>query len=105
MGDSTRQRAFIVKSTTTIELKHQYKKKNGNRSSNNAFFLSLDGTNYRVCKLFFMVTQNVGNRTIRTTLKKGGYNKEYVEGELRGNRGKQKKLSPDIVTLVTNHIN
>lgn len=69
------------------------------------FFLSLDDTNYRVCKLFFMATLNIGDRTIRTALKKGGYNKEYVEGELRGNHGKQKKLSPDIVTLVTNHIN
>lgn len=52
MGDLTRQRAFIVKSTTTIEPKHQYIKENSNRSSNNAFFLSLDSTNYRVCKLF-----------------------------------------------------
>lgn len=45
--------------------------------------LILKGTKYRVCKLFFMATLNIGDRTIRTALKKGGSNKEYVEGELR----------------------
>lgn len=37
MGDLTRQRAFIVKSITTVEPKHQYKKENSNHSPNNAF--------------------------------------------------------------------
>lgn len=38
MGDLTRQRAFIVKSTSIIKPKYQYKKENSNRLSNNAFF-------------------------------------------------------------------
>lgn len=61
----TRRRAFIVKSTTTIGSKHQYKKDNSNRASNNAFILSLEGINDRVCKLFCMATLNIGDRTIR----------------------------------------
>lgn len=52
-----------------------------------------------------MATLNIGDRTIRTALKKGGFNKDHVEGELRGNHGKQKKLNPEIVSLVTYHIN
>lgn len=44
MGDLTRQRAFIVKSTTTIEPKHQHKKENSSRSLNNAIFLFVEGT-------------------------------------------------------------
>lgn len=54
MGDLTRQRAFLVKSTKIIQPKHQYKRDNSNRSSNNAFFFILEGINDRVCKVFFL---------------------------------------------------
>lgn len=50
-----------------------------------------------------MATLNIGNKTIRTALKKCG--EHDVEGELRGNHGKQRKLCPEIVNLVSKHIN
>lgn len=43
-----------------------------------------------------MATLNIGDRTIRTALKKSGFNKEYIESELRENHGKQRKLSAEI---------
>lgn len=105
MADLLKQRAYIVKCTTIIQPKYKYQNENLSRLSNSSFFLPVDDTNIRVCKKIFMATLNIGDRFIRTALKKGGRTTNFIEGDLRGKHDNKKKLDPELINKICEHIN
>lgn len=103
MGDITSQRAFVVNHTSEVSAKYKYSKEGSKRLSNNSFFFPLNNTNHRVCKKMFMSTLCIGDRFIRTSLAKNNMQLSLVD--MRGKHGKQKKLDPQILKSIVDHIN
>lgn len=52
-----------------------------------------------------MATLNIRDRFVRTALLKGGRTTNFVEGDLRGKHGNNKKLAPETVNQICDHIN
>jgi len=104
MENITSRRAFIIKYTSLVTAKYKYIKEGNKRLSNNAFFLPLDYVSHRVCKKMFMATLFIGDKFIRTTIKKSSKG-NFILNDLRGKHGIQKSLNPELVTGIKNHIN
>ncbi|XP_029340907.1 zinc finger BED domain-containing protein 1-like [Acyrthosiphon pisum] len=52
-----------------------------------------------------VVTNRRRDRFVRTALIKGGRTNNFVEGDLRGKHGNKKKLAPEIINQICDHIN
>lgn len=105
LADVTRQRDFIVQSTSKIEPKYRYIKQGTTRerSNNLAYSFMKAGKKVRVCRKFFMSTLDIGDTVLRNAQKKISC-EGFIEGEKRGKHGKQRKLEESIKNSVRQHI-
>lgn len=95
LGDSTRQKDFILYSTETVaNAKKQCDECDNNtkkRGPNYAFYFEVNSKKIRVCKEFFKATLDINDRviaTVRDKVTKHG----YVTEDLRGKHQKTKLL-------------
>lgn len=83
LGDITRQREFIARSSEVIKPSHRFTMKNEPRTFNSAFFFNINDAKKRVCKQFFVNTLGISDRTVRTVKRKLDDN-GFLEGDQRG---------------------
>lgn len=109
LGQIEKQREYIKQCMTIIEPTYRYVRVGGTRETrgnNNAYyFTNNNNQKVRVCKLFFINTLDINDRTIRTVHEKrykvGGV---LLESDQRGKHGKQKALDPVIREGIREHI-
>lgn len=107
-GDLSLQRQFICKNMTKIEPKYRYVRVGSTRQNfNHAYYLPKDNKRIRVCKVFFMNTLGISDKTIRTVVKKNS--EPQLTGiqmqDKRGKHGKQFKLDAALKDGAKAHIN
>lgn len=106
LSDLQRQRGFLLKSIETVTPKYQYKRVHSNRGNNHAFYFSIKGTKFRVCKMFFKSTLAITDRPIRTVIQKQTYNTEgMITPEQRGTHDHHYHVDDDVKNGVRSHIN
>lgn len=99
LGNLQEQRHFIRSCLTPID----FKVKKERRLPNNKFYFEITGRKIRVCKLYFVNTLGISDRTVRTVLEKS---KEGVlENEKRGKHENHKRVDSCIISDIVNHIN
>lgn len=104
-GDLTAQRHFISDNMTTIEPKYRYVRVGSTRQNfNHAYFFPQHGRRIRVCKVFFMNTLAISDKTIRTVVKKNSERIGLMQ-ENRGKHGNQFQLEAALKDGVKAHIN
>lgn len=82
ISDLTQKRVFLIRHIEQIIPK--YRRSNGLRSLNYAYFFDIDDTRIQVCKTFFTKTLDISHVFIKTAIKKLNSEKGYLEGERRG---------------------
>lgn len=87
ISDLTQKRMFLIRHIERIIPK--YRRSNGVRSLNFAYFFEINNKRIQVCKTFFTKTLDISHVFIKTAIKKLNSEKGYLEGE---RRGKCKKL-------------
>lgn len=106
MGDLQRQREFIKDSTKTVTPQYQRITLNRHRvrGHNQAYYITKEGKQIRVCKLFFRNTFDLSERAIYTTFQKTDKNTAVLDLEMRGKHGKGVKLDEELVKSAKEHI-
>lgn len=105
-GDLQRQREFVSSCMQAIEPRYQYKRENSNRKPNNSFYLTINGTKTRVCKIFFKNTLAITDRFLRTVLEKKGSSASGMIGlDCRGKHEKHRKTDAEVLKAIKEHIN
>lgn len=82
ISDLTQKRVFLIRHIEQIIPK--YRRSNGLRSLNYAYFFEIDDRRIQVCKMFFTKTLDISHVFIKTAIKKLNSEKGYLEGERRG---------------------
>lgn len=108
LGSVTKQWTYICNSTSIIIPKYRYIRESGTRkrrSHNHAYYFNLPHRKLVVCKVFFMNTLGISDRTIRTALaKQNKVSDTLVEGDRRGKHGKHKKIDESIINGIKEYI-
>lgn len=97
------QRAFIRSCMMEVQPRYRYSNAQNPRLPNNAFYFTLDGKKIRVCKLFFINTLDITDRQLRTVKSKTNSH-GIVEPERRGKHDKKKRVDPELLQSIRNHI-
>ncbi|KAK3092227.1 hypothetical protein FSP39_000013 [Pinctada imbricata] len=96
------QREFISRSVTKTN-KAKHTRENSRRKYSYSYFLPKDSENIRVCKMFFLKTLDIGEKTVSYTLNKDNDNKAH---DRRGHKlGQATKITKDQRQFVRDHIN
>lgn len=82
ISDLTEKRVFLIRHIEHIIPK--YRRSNGLRSLNYAYFFEIDDKRIQVCKTFFTKTLDISHTFIKTAIKKLNSEKGCLEGERRG---------------------
>lgn len=104
LGNIQLQRAFIRSCMTDVSPKYRYTNAANPRLLNQAFYFTVDGVKIRVCKSFFIRTLDISDRQIRTVKSKTN-GSGFVERDLRGRHENRKKIDPNVLQDIKNHIN
>ncbi|XP_037025022.1 transcriptional repressor CTCFL-like isoform X2 [Bradysia coprophila] len=80
--DLTQKRAFLIRHIEMVIPK--YRRSNGLRSLNHAYFFEVDAKRIQVCKTFFVRTLDISHVFIKTAIRKFNSEKGHLEGERRG---------------------
>lgn len=106
LGNIEKQREYIASNMSSVNPKYKYSNAEHPRKPNNAFFFIMSGTKIRVCKLFFMATLAINNRTIQTVVRKQNYSEtgKVIEIDKRGKHNNHKKVDEEIKNRIRNHI-
>ncbi|XP_046970419.1 uncharacterized protein LOC124537590 [Vanessa cardui] len=101
------QRQFIYSNMTEIKPKYRYTRVGSTRQNlNHSYYLPLNGERTRVCKVFFMNTLAISEKTIRTVVKKQKSSLKGVQlKEFRGKHNNHPKLDSSLKDDVRDHIN
>lgn len=91
LGDLTRQREFIARNSKVLKPSYRFTKKDQPRNFNSSFFFVIDCKEVRVCKLFFVNTLGISDRTVRTVKRKLD-DSGFLEGEKRGKHDNHQTL-------------
>ncbi|KAI8420441.1 hypothetical protein MSG28_008931 [Choristoneura fumiferana] len=106
MADLECQRQFIRNNMSKVETKYRYTRVGSNRiNMNNAYYLPLNEQRIRVCKLFFMNTLSISDKTIRTVVQKTSKHTGIQLKDGRGKHDNHHKLDASLVDGVKAHIN
>lgn len=106
LGDLQLQREFIVRHVDTKETKQKTTNKDtSRRQKTNNYYVTVEGSRIHVCKMFFLNTLGISERTARTALNKLTAS-GVVEKEKRGGRQSENVISRDkrIREAIENHI-
>lgn len=105
LGEIELQRSFIRNSMIEVKPKYKYTNAERPRNPNCAYYFTVNGIKIRVCKKFFINTLDICDKIIRTVKSKTN-EQGFIERDLRGrNVEKRKKIDPNIVQDIKNHIN
>lgn len=106
-GDLNVQRQFIYNNMTNIEPKYRYIRVGSTRQNlNHAYYFTKMGQRIRVCKLFFMNTLAISDKSIRTVVKKNSGSITGIQmQDNRGKHGNQFKLDAALKDRAKEHIN
>lgn len=106
MADLQAQRRFIYSNMTTLEPKYRYIRVGSTRQNfNHGYYLPRENKRIRVCKVFFMNTLAVSDKTIRTVVKKTCNLMDDQLKECRGKHDNHHKLCSNLTDGVKVHIN
>ncbi|CAH2086925.1 unnamed protein product [Euphydryas editha] len=105
-GDLNLQRQFIYNNMIKIEPKYRYIRVESTRQNfNHAYNLPQNNKRIRVCKVFFMNTLAISDKTIRTVVKRNSGPTGIQMQDNRGKHGKQLRLDAALKAGAKMHIN
>ncbi|CAG9793954.1 unnamed protein product [Diatraea saccharalis] len=102
LGSLVAQRAYIRTCMVDVTPKYKYTNAEHPRRPNKAFYFTIDDQRIKVCKTFFKNTLSVSERMVYTVQSK--MNEGFAMNELRGKHQNHKKLDPELLNDIRNHI-
>ena len=108
LGSLQRQRDFLNSCLTTLKVPYRRVKEGAakTRNQNCVFHFTVNGESKRTCKLFFMNTLSISERTLRTVIEgRNSSSTGVIPEDKRGKHAHHNQVNPEILQSVRDHIN
>lgn len=108
LGTLQRQRDFLNSCLTTLKVPYRRVKEGAakTRKQNCVFHFTVNGESNRVCKIFFINTLGISERTLRTVIEgRNSCSTGVIPEDKRGKHGHHNQTNPEILQSVRDHIN
>ncbi|CAH1225638.1 unnamed protein product [Diabrotica balteata] len=95
--------SFIGKQVTSVPVKRRYMGDNNRRKRTLEYSISINGTNHRVCKKFFLGTYDISEKKVRTSVEKLAPT-GVTKIDHRSKKEPPNKKSDEVKNLIRDHI-
>lgn len=107
LGTLQRQRDFLNSCLTTLKVPYRRVKEGAakTRKQNCVYHFTVNGESKRTCKIFFINTLGISERTLRTVIEgRNSCSTGVIPDDKRGKHGHHNQTNPEIIQSIRDHI-